>query len=206
MKPSRKTNGQALVELTLILPLLLIMAFGVIEFSNILDLHLTLTHLTREGANLLSRDRDLSEADIQGYLNTVVDAAKPTFCDDGTGCATNVGQWYVVYSQVIYDSSQPPCGSALTSPGNQPDYYRIFRQGSWVKGTYTQASKLGNNGDCVSASAELETTIKSMAPNRTFHVVEAFYDYRPKLMTPIENFLQFVFPDFFYDRTIFSDS
>jgi Flp pilus assembly protein TadG len=203
MKRRKGEKGQALVELGLILPLLLILAFGVIEFSNLIDLHLTLSHLTRESVNLLSRDRDLKEADIQSYLNSVIDAAKPTFCDDGTGCTTNLNQWYVIYSQVVYDKSKPPCGSRLTSTGD-PDYYRIARRPSWVKGGYTQASKLGNDGDCASASPALASTIKSMAPNRSFHAVEVFYDYRPNVMTPIESFLGFAFPGFFYDRTVFA--
>lgn len=203
MKHRRGQSGQALVELGLILPLLLILAFGVIDFSNLVDLHLTLSHLTRESVNLLSRDPDLLEPDIQSYLNTVIDAAKPTFCDDGAGCTVNLERWYVIYSQVVYDKSNPPCGSPLTSTGD-PDYYYIQRRPTWVKGGYTQASKLGNDGDCASSSPALASTIKSMAPGRSFHVVEVFYDYRATVMTPIESFLGFAFPGFFYDRTVFA--
>jgi hypothetical protein len=207
MKILRDQKGQAIVEFGLILPLLFLLVLGTIEFSNIMDVYLTLTHLTREGTNLTSRDRTLSDGEIQKYLNRVIDGAKPAFCRDGADCTQNDGQWYVIYSRIVYDSVPGPCGSALTSvPGGVPDYYRVERMVTWTKGSFTQTSKIGNHGDCASASAELATAIKGMAPNQTFHVVEAFYDYGPSTMTPIENFLGFAISDLLYDRSIFSQT
>jgi hypothetical protein len=202
MRVLRQQKGQALVELGLILPLLFLLVFGAIEFSSLIDLHLTLTHLTREGTNLTSRDRTLTAAEIQSYLNSVIDAAKPTLCRDGVGCTQNLSQWYVIYSQIVYDSVPGPCGSPLSN--GDPDYYRIVRLGTWTKGSFAHASKVGNHGACASASADLATTIKGMSGNQTFHVVEAFYDYGPNKMTPIENFLGFALPAFFYDRSVFT--
>jgi hypothetical protein len=195
----RSQRGQAIVELALILPLLLLLAFGTIEFSNMLDVNLALTHLTREGANLTSRDRTLTEAEIQTYLTTVIDAAKPTLCRDGAGCVQNDTRWTVIYSQIEYDTTMGQCG---TLTNNQPDFYRIKRQGTWTKGGLSQASKIGDHNDC--AKDQLPS-ILGMAESRSFHVVEAFYDYAPGTLTPVENFLGFVLPDIFYDRTIFTE-
>ena len=48
-----KTNkGQALVEFALILPLLLVLIFGVIEFGRIFGAELTVNNSAREGARL----------------------------------------------------------------------------------------------------------------------------------------------------------
>ncbi len=204
MKLSRQQKGQSIVELTFAMPLLLVLVFGAIEFSNLIDLNLILTHTTREMTNLTSRDRVLTEAEIQNYLNAVTDTAKPTMCRDGVGCTQNTGQWYVIYTQVIYDSVPGPCGLPLNN--GDPDYYRIRRMATWTKGSFVHNSKIGENGACASDSADLAITIKGMSGNQIFHVAEAFYDYRPNTLTPIEGFLGFALPDFFYDRSIFSQT
>lgn len=56
------SNGQSVVEFALILPLVLVLALGVIEVSYaLLDQHVV-TKLTREGSNLISRDATLQSA------------------------------------------------------------------------------------------------------------------------------------------------
>jgi hypothetical protein len=195
-------KGQALVELALILPLLFLLAFGTIEFSNIIDINLTLTHLTREGANLTSRDRNLTEAEIQAYLDTVISAAKPVVCPDGLGCTNNVSKYFVVYSQVVYDPALGACGDNLDN--GLPDNYRIRRLGTWIKGSFSQPSKIGSDGDCADLG-DLRSSIKSMAAGQTFHVLEVFYDYSGGTITPIQNLLGFALPNTFYDRTLFTE-
>lgn len=55
-------SGQSLVEFAFVLPLLLVLALGVVEISYaLLDNHV-LTKLTREGSNLISRDTSLQDA------------------------------------------------------------------------------------------------------------------------------------------------
>ena len=46
----KNNRGQALVEMALILPVLLLIIFGIIEFGRIFNAHITLTHASREGA------------------------------------------------------------------------------------------------------------------------------------------------------------
>jgi hypothetical protein len=129
----------------------------------------------------------------------VINAAKPTFCSDGAGCVQNDTRWTVIYSQIEYDTTMGQCG---TLDNGQPDFYRINRQGTWTRGGLSQASRIGNHNDC--AKNQLPS-ILGMADNQSFHVVEAFYDYAPGTLTPVENFLDFVLPDIFYDRTIFTE-
>jgi TadE-like protein len=55
-------RGQSLVEFALIMPLVLIVALGVIDFGYaLLDQHVV-TKLSREGANLISRDTSIEAA------------------------------------------------------------------------------------------------------------------------------------------------
>jgi hypothetical protein len=55
-------RGQSLVEFAFVLPLLVVLALGVVEVSWALLDHHVLTKLSREGSNLISRDTSLHDA------------------------------------------------------------------------------------------------------------------------------------------------
>jgi len=58
---ARDARGQSLLEFAMVLPLVLVLALGVIEVSYaLLDQHVV-TKLTREGSNLISRDLTLQD-------------------------------------------------------------------------------------------------------------------------------------------------
>ena len=58
------SRGQSLIEFTLLMPVLIVLALGVVEFGWVLlDEHVA-TKLTREGSNLISRDTPLVQARI----------------------------------------------------------------------------------------------------------------------------------------------
>ncbi|HEY7462447.1 MAG TPA: TadE/TadG family type IV pilus assembly protein [Gemmatimonadota bacterium] len=57
----RSTRGLALAEFAIVLPLLLMLVLGVIEYGNVLSRMHTLSSLSREGANLASRGSTLPE-------------------------------------------------------------------------------------------------------------------------------------------------
>jgi TadE-like protein len=57
-------RGQSVIEISLLMPLILVVALGVIEFGYaLLDQHVV-TKLTREGSNLISRDTSIDAAVI----------------------------------------------------------------------------------------------------------------------------------------------
>lgn len=45
-------KGQSLVEFALILPILLVLVMGIVQFGFIFNAHITVTHAAREGARL----------------------------------------------------------------------------------------------------------------------------------------------------------
>lgn len=51
-KLSRDNRGQSLVEMALVLPLLIIILFGIIEFGRVFHSYLVITHASREGARV----------------------------------------------------------------------------------------------------------------------------------------------------------
>ena len=58
----RNERGQAMIEMAVVLPLVVILLLGVVEVSYaLLDQHVV-TKLTREGSNLISRDTTLQDA------------------------------------------------------------------------------------------------------------------------------------------------
>ena len=62
MKRLLSSSGQSLIEFTLMTPMLLVLAFGVIEFGYVLLDEHVVTKLTREGSNMISRDVPLAQA------------------------------------------------------------------------------------------------------------------------------------------------
>ena len=62
MTTRHSQRGQTIIEFSLVLPLLIVMALGVVEISfALLDQHVV-TKLTREGSNLISRNTALGHA------------------------------------------------------------------------------------------------------------------------------------------------
>jgi hypothetical protein len=58
----KDARGQSIIEISILMPLILAVALGVIEFGYaLLDQHVV-TKLTREGSNLISRDTTIGDA------------------------------------------------------------------------------------------------------------------------------------------------
>jgi hypothetical protein len=191
-KPIIQRNaGQALIELTFIAPLLVILAFVAIEVGSVISTFLTLTHLTREGANLASRGGD-PPLDQPGpdndILDAIIKASAPTLR------ANNEAHWRVIYSKLVQDPMTPcstePCKYIVdTSAG-----------GRVVRGSLNKQSKLGP-ADGVPIAYSVLPGLQNVKPGQTFHVFEVFYDYAPYIVTFIGKGIS----TDLYDRTIFTN-
>ena len=60
-------RGAAAVEFALVLPLLLLLVFGIVDFGRVYHEQVTLTHGAREGVRLLAFDGDFG--DVQARLD-----------------------------------------------------------------------------------------------------------------------------------------
>ena len=211
----RSKRGQTMVEITLILPMLIALGFGVVEVTNMINSYLVLTHLTREAANIVSREPGTKgttswATNVNADLNAVIGKASPVINPSGSG-ATGPSQFRVIYSLVddSYNRTPGPCsGGNLT--GGQPDYYRIRRSNTgwtgsvtWQYGTFSQSSSVGNDGDC--AYLRLPEVKNLSTTGIRLHVIEVFYDYGPSKLTPVEGFIGVLAPGIFYKRTVFMD-
>lgn len=88
----RSEKGQALVETALILPILLLLLFGITDFGRAFHAYLTLDHAGREIARLVSVHS--SNSNIQDRLNSSfvgLDTTKLTIsidiCDELNNCS-----------------------------------------------------------------------------------------------------------------------
>ena len=132
---ARRERGQSLVEFAIVLPLLVLIVFGVIDLSYaLLDLHVV-TSFSREGSNLISRNTALQDAVTALRQMTV----RPINLDDGsskiilsvvrnvgTTGAANYGQ-NILYQRVEYGTLG--ASSAITggngARGPAPDYQAL---------------------------------------------------------------------------------
>jgi hypothetical protein len=180
----RSKKGQSLIELSFIAPLMVLLAYGAVEVGSVISTHLTLTHTTREGANLVSRG---TVPDVA--LDAVIAAAAPTIR------LTNQTQWRIIYSKIVQDPGTPcppePCKYIVDN---------VDPNGQIIRGTLNKQSKLGPpNGSQIPQS--VLPGIQNVKAGQTFHVFEVFYDYAPSIITFVGKGIN----TDFYDRTIFTN-
>jgi len=180
----RSKKGQSLIELMLIAPLMMALTFGAIEVGSVISTYLTMSHTSREGANLASRGTPPDQA-----LAAIVAAAAPTL---GTA---NQTQWRIIYSRIIPD----PLNPGVAEPYNFiVDNTASDGQLSAATGTLSKASKLGAPGTQVNQA--ILPGIQNVKLQK-FHVIEVFFDYAPSIITYVGRGIN----TDLYERTIFTD-
>jgi Flp pilus assembly protein TadG len=88
-------RGDAMVEFAIILPLLLLLVFGIIEFGRAYNTQLTLTHAAREGVReyALTKDADAGIAtarDAATTLDPALMAVSVSACTSGSATTLSI--------------------------------------------------------------------------------------------------------------------
>ncbi len=167
-------RGAALIELALCMSMLLILVFGLIDFSQIIFDNQVMTGLTREGSDLASRggtSQGSSLADVVSALG--IQGASLNIATRGRIFVTAVAD-DVNGNPKIVDQAESPTGISVTSA-----------VGSGIGSAATMPS---------SAATVLQA-------GQTVYVTEVFYSYTP--MTPIGNFLKTSLVSILYDAAYF---
>lgn len=155
-------KGQALIELAVVVILVMIVFMFIFDFGRAIQAKNTLTHLTREGANLASRGL-LPGTEAQQYqdiMNALGYTSQPlTMRADG-----------VIYITRIEGASSTNL---------------IRAQALWTASTMSSkpASKLGSTINAVAQNVGL-----TLGNGQTAYVVEAFYNYKSILLGNSRNF------------------
>lgn len=86
MKEIKNQNGAAAVEFAIVFPILLVLVFGIIEFSIMLYNKAMITNASREGARtgIVFAIPRVSDTDITSVINTYCSNSLITFGDQNT--------------------------------------------------------------------------------------------------------------------------
>jgi hypothetical protein len=91
---TKNEDGAAAVEMALVLPILLLLVFGIIEFGFIFNRYISVTHAAREGVRHLALGVDPAEAELkaEGATGDVVssDVSDPINCTQSSPAADEV--------------------------------------------------------------------------------------------------------------------
>ncbi|MDW7673926.1 MAG: TadE/TadG family type IV pilus assembly protein [Bacillota bacterium] len=113
----KKEGGQALAELALILPILLMILFGIIEFGRVFNAYLAVNHASREGARLGivgATDIEITEnvKNAAGTLNqdylTVTISPSTTYRERGASIVVTVDYDIPLYTPFVGSFIQNP--------------------------------------------------------------------------------------------------
>jgi Flp pilus assembly protein TadG len=180
--PALHQRGAALLEFALVLPALLLLAFGTYDLSRAIDTEMILVNISREGADLMSRSAD-SASYAQLVMNALGDTAKPNYQESPGSSGWKSAGTFENNSQILITRIK---GVASGSKVNAT----ITEQYHWLRGSIAPTSQIWNCGNHWNADGSC--TIPSPAPvvilgnlgsgdvlndGDTFYAVEVFYDY-----------------------------
>ena len=200
-------RGQALVELTLILPMLLTLTLGAVELSNMIYTYQVMHHLTAQGASMASR---LTPGiTLDDVINKVIAASCPLISagPPPESCpASNATKWRVIFTEMGPDTS-------VAGP-NPP--YVVLNQ--IVRGAAEVSSSKRICASCSLVDFTCDPTSGCVTPNnvpnidkigsgQSLFAFEVFYDYSPiTVLGDLEKILGSAVSTFagkFYERSIF---
>jgi len=176
---ARSASGQSLIEFALVLPLVLVVALGVIETSwALLDDHVV-TKLSREGSNLISRDTTIQDATTAMRQM----ATLPVNFDNGSST--------VIFS-VIKRGARPN-----TANYDKPFLYQRFTYGTYAATSQLNTAGVGSFGAAPNYLANNPDTDASLqitsgppnlvpTPGSLIYVTEIFSQHQ--LLTPLDRF------------------
>jgi hypothetical protein len=173
----RTERGQALTEFGIVLPLLLLLVLGVIEFGYAIYRSLLIDALAREGSNLISRHTTLMDAETA--LRSAAPAAVPL---NSNGC--------IILSVVKLGTGG--------SNANRPIVYQRYRFGSLSASSVLGNQPTGSYGpgpDYTANDADGDSSILiagalpnglTLSPGESVYVTEVFVNHQA--VSPLANF------------------
>ncbi|WBS04879.1 pilus assembly protein [Pseudoduganella sp. SL102] len=197
MRYATRQRGIAAVEFALILPILLMLLFGMIDAGRALQANIIMVNIGREGANMVARGNTPLETGSQDIIYLLMASAPPldvnkrgmVYITRVMGVTSGGVSRSVVLDQYRWDDAARGLG------------YRFSK--------YEPASKVygctaWNAAACTSISSKTRpaTTIMSgkLADGEVVHVVETFYDFD---MLVADKFNVSAFGPDLYSMTIF---
>ncbi len=173
-KRRRKSRGQSIVEFAILLPLLIMMMSGLIEFGFMLNYYLDLVDAAREAARFAANDDPLLRDEVN-YGDT--DNSFYLLAQDMVQTSINVGS----AGQISLD---PGTDDIVISAFSILDNTVLFR---YPAGSGDSGLPLNNNHVSEFTTADIDNMLVADlvdAPNTGMVLVEIFYDYNMILGLP----------------------
>jgi Flp pilus assembly protein TadG len=171
----RQTKGQSVVELALILPVLLLLSFGVFEYSRSILTKNIITNMSREGANLAAR----TQTDQQTIMTAIATTADPLDMS---------ANGMIFITEVMGKDD----GSGTVYPIIQNQYR--YMNGGYSANSMVYGCTNWTDGKCTvygEPIADLDDDIETaINDGETVFAVEVFYDYAPIISYVLNNHLE----------------
>lgn len=171
------SKGQSLIELALILPVLLLLALGVVDFARAIQFNNILVSMSREGANLASRTSYTPQSIIAVLNNT---AEPMVMATDGMVYITRIMGRKVVTNPPCVDNPPTYCA---TYPQVQAQTRAITGAATLPSQVWTCPTSWLGDGNCnpvpvwVDPTATTATLPMTLRDGEEVYAVETLYDY-----------------------------
>lgn len=168
-------RGGAAIEFLLCLPLLLLLAFPVVDLARVLQADIILTNISREGANLVTRSGDTEQAIMESLA--------------ATATPLNMRQYGAIHiTRILAHRAQGVTRNVVISQHRWVNGAYVPRNGVWTCGTggsYWESS--GNCGGLPqpAAAPEVDVMRGHLQDGDVVYLVEAFYQF-PMLFSGLD--------------------
>ncbi|BCR03460.1 hypothetical protein DESUT3_05290 [Desulfuromonas versatilis] len=157
-------RGAVIVELAMVLPLLLLLVYGIADYAQAIQAKNILINISREGANLASRTSS-SPLDIMSALATTAQPLE----------MARRGRMYI--TRVEGRDGGPRVTEQYLWPGGYPSSSRVWGEcGRWLDGACEMPDQL--------PTANLDM---DLANGEVVFAVEVFYSYQPLIGYVLQN-------------------
>jgi len=175
-------TGQALLEFAVSVLMLLILVFGIIDFSRAISDRQVMAQLSREGSDLASRSSIAAGPNVASSLTNI---AQTVASETNSLSVTSNGKIIVSMVQNTGTAGSPNC----------------VLEGQGSTGGLVATSKIGTTvGNAVTLSTCSGATPVPL-PGQTVWTTEVFYSFTP--ITPLGNLVKIAFPGTLYDVAVF---
>ena len=196
-----RQRGLAAVEFALLLPLLLLLLFGVIDAARALQASIIMVNVSREGANLVARGSTQIETGSQDIIYALMASTPPL----------NVNQQGMVYiTRVMGVKQNGVARSVVLDQYRWDDAARNlgYRASKYLPASGTFLCPSWNGAVCNGIASNDRPTVDilsgKLADGEVVHVVETFYRYDMLLAAPVTSALGLpVYGPDLSSRTIF---